>query len=187
MMCRRYSQPLLVAGSLALAVGLAACNSNNGNSNAANRPNDRIEGNADVAGTTGASNQPGTDQAAQTPMTVTGCLQKTGGLVSDYVLTERISTTPVGTKGSSASPGKVESEEEKAAEHSYRLSGNTDNLKNLVGHQIRVIGTLSDRADLPKDKGADSTPTAIKKGDLAQIDVSSFDDVAPNCGARAKK
>src|SRR5262245_28202094 len=113
MICRRYAQPFLVAGSLALAFAGAACGSDSGNSSA-NRP----------IGTTGAADQRPADKPTPAAMTVTGCLQKTGGLTTDYILTERINTSPVGTHGASAPSGKVEAEEEKAAEHSYRLSGN---------------------------------------------------------------
>jgi hypothetical protein len=175
MMRRRYAQPLAVAGALAFALAGAACN------NADNRSNAR----GDVVGTSGSA-----DKNA-TPMTVTGCLQEGNGIGRDYILTEHISTSPVGTNGA-ANGAKVEREETKAAEHSYRLSGESDHLKKLVGHQVRITGTLADKANIAKDtpgtsgaKDANASDRKeIKEGDLAKIDVKSVDDVSANCGRK---
>jgi hypothetical protein len=96
---------------------------------------------SETKGTSGTSGG-----ADKTPMTVTGCLQETKGITGSYLLTQANAgssgSAPVGTSGSS-SRSEVEQKQMMAAKKSFQLSGETDELKNLVGHRIRVIGVLS--------------------------------------------
>jgi hypothetical protein len=147
---------------------------------------------------------------AQTPVTLTGCLQKGDGRA--FILTEiNSSQLSVGTSGSSPSTGTVEGEQVRAAAHAYRLQTDDDKaLEALVGHQVRVYGTLTERADLPRGQvapgaeptntnhpgsasaredtgrstasGNDRPTTKIEEGDLARIAVASIDRVADACG-----
>jgi len=124
----------------------------------------------------------------KTPLTLTGCLQKTGGITGDYILAQAStgkSTAPVGTSGSAESNDAVGQRQLNAAEHSYRLSGESDQLKDLVGHKISVSGTLADRGDLPSGKRTDDKDATsgrdIGTSDLAKVDVMSVQDVSANC------
>lgn len=125
------------------------------------------------------------------PITLTGCLQKSGGLTSLYVLTQvNEPTRSVGTSGSAQSqPGAVEQEQMREAKHAYRLDGDKDQLGNLVGKQVKVEGTIAENSDLNKraaenrdnsNKGAD-----IDTDDLAKVDVTSIAAVSNACGNSA--
>jgi hypothetical protein len=70
-------------------------------------------------------------------------------------------------------------------------------LKNMIGHEIRVTGTIAELSDLespatpalvPGEPGATGTagtlgraPEPIVPNDLTKIDVTSVDDVAVSC------
>src|SRR5262249_767289 len=118
----------------------------------------------------------------------TGCLQKTDGLVGEYILAQATpanGTAPIGTSGSSESAATVGQRQQNAAERSFRLSGESDQLKDLVGHKIIVSGTVADRGvsaegKKPEDKDANSGRN-IDTRDLAKVDVKSVQDVSPNC------
>ena len=148
----------------------------------------------------------------QTPVTVTGCLQKGDGRA--FILTEiNRPRASVGTSGSDASGAAVEREQLRAAAHAYRLKSDDDkNLDALVGHQVRVSGTVDEKADLPAQAGADSARsdraasdrttdkrasgdrtaaasgssdrTKIDEGDLASLKVATIDSVADACGGK---
>ena len=79
----------------------------------------------------------------------------------------------------------------RAAAHSYRLSGDRDNLEPLVGKQVRVSGTMAKAADLDThdDNGKlkDRDRTKIDEGDLARVDVASVDSVADACGSKTTR
>jgi hypothetical protein len=146
---------------------------------------------------------------------LTGCLQKGDGRT--FILTEINSPrTSVGTSGSSSSNAAVEREQMRAAAHAYRLESDDDkNLEGLVGHQVRVRGTVAERADLPQARtgqaGAEQRPadqagasdarkneprsetsrmdreTKIDESDLAKIAVASIEGVADACGSGNSK
>ena len=121
-------------------------------------------------------------------LTLTGCLQKTEGITGDYILAQATSgnsSAPIGTSGSSESGAAVGERQLRAAEHSYRLSGESDQLKDLVGHTITVSGTLADRGDLAEgkkteDKDANSGRN-LDTSDLAKVNVTSVQEVSANC------
>ena len=140
-----------------------------------------------AAGTAGtpADTRATSDKA---PLTLTGCLQKTGGITGDYILAQATTgkgTAPVGTSGSAESNDAVAQRQLNAAERSYRLSGESDQLKDLVGHKITVSGTLADRGDLASGKRVDdkdaNSGRDVGTSDLAKVDVMSVQDVAANC------
>jgi len=147
-------------------------------------------------------------------VTLTGCLQKGDGRT--FILTEINSPrTSVGTTGSSSSTGAVEREQMRAAAHAYRLqSDDQKNLDSLVGHQVRVQGTVIERSDLPEGQTSESgrqqaqtspgggndarrnnppsdtridRQTKLDEGDLAKIAVASIEGVADACGNGSRK
>jgi hypothetical protein len=108
------SGKISVACGIALMVGATACN----------RDNSRT---AESRGHEGA------------PINLTGCLQKDSGITSTYILTQvNEPTQSVGTSGTSGSSAQANVDQERAreAKHSYRLSGDDDQLKGLVGKQV---------------------------------------------------
>jgi hypothetical protein len=154
-----------------------------------------ISGNA--PGTSGVTAD--TRAADKETITLTGCLQKTEGITGDYILTQVTSgssAAPVGTSGSANKGTPIEQRQLIAAEHSVRLSGDSDQLKDLVGHQIRVSGTFADRGDLadgkPLDDRSANSGRDVKESDLAKVDVSSAQSIADACrnslaGAKPKR
>jgi len=150
---------------------------------------------ADRAGTPGsvasaaAANGAAADENnARPPISVAGCLQKGDGR-SDYILTG-VSTprTSVGTSGTKPANGDLVAQEHmREAAHSYKLAGDRDTLEPLVGHQVRVTGTVERRSDL-NDHNADGTlkqhdRTKLDEDDLASVHVDSVDQLAASCGA----
>lgn len=145
-----------------------------------------------------AKNAPSERQALNSPIEVTGCLQKEGGLTTTYIVTgvNEPSQKGVGTTGSGAA---VEREQLRSAENSYRVETKDKvDMDSMVGKQVRVSGVMARRADLPDmPAGApDRTGTAgneprtmekIDKGDLAKIDDASIAVVADNCGGHAER
>jgi hypothetical protein len=187
----------LFAGCAVAAALTIGCGQNENDANnrpdAANRPA-QTPGTAGTAGTAADSRK-----EDKNPMTVTGCLQETKGMTGSYVLTQAnagsSSSAPVGTSGSTGSSSEAEQKQMTAARKSYRLSGETDQLKNLVGHQIRVTGVLSDRGDLAQSNPtADKNPSTnerakardIDDSDLPTIDVTTVSNVADSCGTKGK-
>lgn len=205
---------IVAACALGLALSAWACGGNNGNANdtAASNPTAQpAAAGADRAGTPGATagaadangtarpagtSGVGADTAAKAePISLTGCLQKgSGTLRSDYVLTEaNMARTPVGTSGAAANPKSdvVGKEQMRAAEHSYRLDGDRDELDKLVGKQVRVSGTVEKRSDL-NEHNADGTVkerdrTKIADSDLAQVKVDTVASIADACGKGAPR
>ena len=158
------SRLLAISCTVALASVVSACNGNRANSNQAR----------------------GHEGAA---INLTGCLQKSGGLTSSYVLTQvNEPTRSVGTSGSSQ-PDVVKQEQMREAKHSYRLDGDDDQLGNLVGKQVRVEGTVSENSDLNKraseDRKDTDKPADIDTGDLAKVKVNSISAMSDSCGSSA--
>ncbi|HEX7798429.1 MAG TPA: hypothetical protein VF456_28895, partial [Vicinamibacterales bacterium] len=89
-------------------------------------------------------------QAVNSPITVTGCLQKEGGLTTTYIVT-RMNEPPQKGIGTAGNGTAVEREQLREAENSYRVSprDNVD-MESMVGKQVRVNGTIAKRADLPE-------------------------------------
>jgi hypothetical protein len=80
------------------------------------------------------------------------------------------------------------------AEHSYRLEGNTNRLRRIVGHRVRVNGKLEDRGDVTRKettandnangKHSSEREIEIKPSDLPKVEVVAVANVADTCGAR---
>jgi len=102
---------------------------------------------------------------------------------------------PVGTAGSGANAGSpsgdiVGREQHAAATKTYRLDGDSDQLKDLVGKQVRVSGHVTDRGDLGSADHPDTTSGGhvdrdISTKDLARVKVDSIEKVADACGSAA--
>ncbi len=140
----------IAAWTVALAIMIAGCDSGD---------RDRGDVTAGSAGTSGATAAAAADANDPATMTVTGCLERGSG--SDFVLT-RLDTRP--------------RQEGPAA--AYRLSGGPDNLRNWVGHQVRVTGKLEDR-------GGVQSPDAnrqVREGEPAKLEVTSAESVGDACG-----
>jgi len=167
-----------------------------------NASNDRIgNSNATPADRSVAADRTtGTDSAAaqnkQAPITVSGCLQKGG---SNFILT-RVNepTQSVGTSGTNT--GVAEREQMRSAAGAYRIDPTGDvKLDELVGKEIRVVGTVAENADLPKPSNDHAAGTSgdnsdrrnrdeVKAGDLTKIDATSVTTVADACrGAESGK
>jgi len=155
----------VVACGIAVAISSAACNrDNNGRS---------------------ATNESGGHVGA--PINLTGCLQKEGGLTTTYILTQvNEPTQSVGTSGSS-STANVDQERMREAKHSYRLSGDSDQLKDLVGKQVKVDGTIAENSDMTKRRTDTNKPADVDAGDLAKVDVRNIVAVSDACGDAAAK
>jgi hypothetical protein len=147
-----------------------------------------------IAGVSACSNgrdtQTGNDQErsrgrdVETPITVAGCLQKGGA--RSYVLT-RVNqpSDSVGTSGASDS-SVVRREQMRAAAGSYRIDP-ADNmaLDALVGHEVRVTGTVTENADLPRPSDQSgsrgSSPEEIEQSDLTRVRAASVESVRDVC------
>jgi hypothetical protein len=141
------------------------------------------------AGAPGASATADTSRSEASPITVAGCLQKGDG--SDFILT-RINepTQSVGTAGATdtaagrpggAAVGTVEREQLRSAAGAYRVDAPSGvNLTELVGKEVRVVGTIRENMDLPR-ANADRDPVQIKEGDLARIEAASVSQTAAEC------
>ena len=115
------------------------------------------------------------------PINLTGCLQKDGGISTTYILTQvNEPTQSVGTSGSSA-PANVDQERMREAKHAYRLSGDDDQLKVLVGKQVKVEGVIAENSDFKKANDA-AQRADMDTGDLAKVDVKSVAAIADACG-----
>jgi hypothetical protein len=140
--------------------------------------------------TTGASTPPPAAEKheaepAPTPISVTGCLQK--GNRNTYIVTAL--NRPA--HPDSSNPQVVAQEKQAAAREAYRLtSGQTDDLKKLVGKRVHVEGTLKKAADAEVTSSAPAGAAAsheIKQKDLAEVDVSSVQKVANTCGSGSSR
>jgi hypothetical protein len=158
----RLSRSLSGLGVLLLAASVAACSDTG----------------ADRDATTGSAESPAGTSAERSPRTLTGCLQQGDGN-DDFILTQvNEQPGPVATTGENESTA-VQDRQQEAAASSYRLSGGPDNLRDLVGHQVRVTGTIADRGDVQERDRDDE----INQGDLARLDVTAAESVAAACGS----
>jgi hypothetical protein len=123
------------------------------------------------------------------PITLTGCLMRGDGH-NDFVLTK--ANQPVGTSGEAAGAGSIPERTREAAERSYRLDGDNDQLNALIGHRVRVSGTIKDHGDLNASSDTSASNARgtsgeagknqeISESDLAKVDVKSIDSVADSC------
>jgi hypothetical protein len=169
-----WTKTLVLSCGLALAVGAGACNRDEAAD--VDRDTDRLA-------TTGDTAKAGHEGA---PITLTGCLQRGGGL-NNYILTQvnAPSDSPVATSGQ-GSAGDVQREQMREAKHAYALDGNDEGLRELVGKQVRITGTLAETSEL--QRGADATGgdrrdrLELDAGDLAKVDVQGVVQVADACG-----
>ena len=121
------------------------------------------------------------------PITVSGCLQRGSGM-NNYILTQvnSPSETPVATAGKDAGGAAVQREQMREAKHSYALdSGDKDVMRDMVGKQVRVNGTIDEPSDLHKqatDHKDRRNGLDIDAGDLAKIKVQGIVQVAEECG-----
>jgi hypothetical protein len=170
MTIQKFHAPLLPACLLAAALA-AGC----GGNNRADHDNDSTTANSSAKGDEGQA------------VTLAGCLQKGDG--SDFILTQvNTPNQSVGTTGTANDPNAVGQEQLRAAAHSYRLSGNDDQFKGLVGHQVRVQGKIADKSDLSHENaGTAEDKPDIDEGDLARIDVASIESTAPACGTGSNR
>jgi hypothetical protein len=130
---------------------------------------------------------PADQQPVNSPITVTGCLQKEGGLMTTYIVTgtNEPSQRGIGTTGNGTA---VEREQLRAAENAYRVSPKDKvDMGSMVGKQVRVSGVIAKRADLPTPDATTGKDQAremekIDKGDLAKIDDATISVVSDNCG-----
>lgn len=114
--------------------------------------------------------------AADQPITINGCLQKDGG---DYILTQ-INEPPRGES--------VARQDLKEAEHAYRLDAKSisdNSLAALVGHQVRITGTVAKPSDLNNQVGTTgSDQKKLSEHDLAKVDVTAIKNISSDCGNR---
>jgi hypothetical protein len=184
----------IVAACLLAASAAGACSDDNRSTDTTDPANERV-----------ASAPHGHEGA---PMTVTGCLQKGD---DSYIITQVNSPSgePVGTSGSARQGDAVSREQLRAAKHAYALEGGDDDLAPLVGKHVRVVGMMAEASELRAPGArADARPTSesrqdpsahhdkdstaaapsvrerveIEEGDLAQIDVTSVEQLAEVCG-----
>jgi len=188
-MCTRqpFRPQLFAMALLGFAVTLSACGSNDRTASMSdNRP----------VGTSGTA-----ASTAKQPIDLTGCVQKADG---SFVLTQinrpEPNAAPTDKKGDGT---VVEREQLHAAQHAYRLSADKDDdLEKLVGMQVKVRGTVTEKSDLiasdehrgndltvgtsgkqDKSHGSERNSRAkIDTGDLARVDVASIEKVSAGCG-----
>jgi len=157
---------LTMASALALAVTAWACNGNSSRNTARD--------------TNTAAAPEGTS------VSLSGCVQETTGLRGNYILTQ-VNREPrtVGTSGGSGSNDTVGREQRQAAAKRYRLDGDSDQLRGMVGEQVRIAGRVTDNSDLSKDKAAQpndaSADRDISTSDLAKVKVDSISKIADSC------
>lgn len=136
---------------------------------------------------------PADQQAINSPITVTGCLQKEGTVTTTYIVTgmNEPPKTGVGTTGNGTA---VEREQLGEAEKAYRVNAKDHvDMESMVGKQVRVSGTIAKRADLPEPATATSGKNEAKEmekidaGDLAKIDDATISVVSDSCGGHQAK
>jgi hypothetical protein len=131
-------------------------------------------------------------------VTLTGCLQE--GKAGAYILTGLNEPN----QPDSSKPAVVAQEKLAAADAAYRLSSNDhQRFARLVGRRVRIQGNVIRPFDLMVDKSDrdHSTGTAgqsdeikaiesgriIRQHDLAQVEVSSIEQIANACGGHASR
>jgi hypothetical protein len=202
------SKGFVASCGLALAVAAGACSNDSrpqddlGRNSAVTNEGDRADradnrsATADTAdqrrGEMNRDNARGHEGA---PITLVGCLQKGDGL-NNYILTGvNRPAEAVGTTGDVASKGAaaVEREQVRSAHHAFRVAGKDDEMRDMVGKQVRVVGTVEDGSDLWREtrKGENEHGNLdpnrkdridVSESDLAKVDVNSIEQVANVCG-----
>lgn len=152
----RMDSRLVMACGVALAMSSAACNRDAARSDKAR-------------GHVGA------------PINLTGCLQKDGGLTTDFILTQV--NEPSQSVGTSGTAGNVDQERMREAKHSYRVEGDDDQLEKLVGKQVKLEGTVAENSDLQKSKANREPGADIDADNLARVDVVTITAIADACGS----
>jgi hypothetical protein len=186
---------VIASCSLALALSTGACAGDNSPDNDLDR-SAAVTNEGDRADNTAQRGHEGA------PVTVTGCLQQGTGM-NNFILTGvNRPTQSVGTSGSTAASGDaVEREQMRAAHHAYRLEGEDDDFKELVGKQVRVVGTMAEGSELWREtasqkKGEDDHGNLdrsnrdridVEQGDLARVDVDTVEKIAEACGEEGRK
>lgn len=155
----------------ALAIVAGACNTG-----------EREPMNQETGAESPAATAPAGESANQErPVTVTGCLQQGDG--TDFILTQAMEESgPVATSGQTDT-GAVQQQQRQAASRSYRLSGGPENLRDMVGQQVRISGTMEDPGNLQQE-GQQPREGGIDPDDLAEVEVTSAESVARTCGPR---
>jgi hypothetical protein len=156
----------LAAWTVAAAVAIGGCSNGNRDSTAGANAGSKA-----ASGTTPDPNNP-------LVLTVTGCLQRAEG-GNDFILAQASAQpAPVATGGTTES-GAAQRQQEQPASGSYRLSGGPDELRDWVGHQVRVTGAVEARGDR-------QSPGANQAGgrmDPVRLEVTAAESVAATCGA----
>ena len=177
MSSKLWSKAFITGCGLAVAMSAAACNRDE--AAAVDRDTDRLA--ADTARERGHEGA---------PITLNGCLQRGSGL-NNYILTQvnQPAETPVATAGKESSGAAVQREQMREAKHAYELEGDdTDAMRNLVGKQVRVTGTIAETSELRREATETRTAGArregldIDTGDLAKVNVQGIVQVADVCG-----
>jgi hypothetical protein len=164
---RRLASTWVSAGAFAAALSVAACG---GGNHDAERDANPGGSDAPAAGTSG-------ERKEGSPVTLTGCLQQGDGR-NDLILTQvNEQPGPVATSGERET-GAVEDKQRAAAARSYQLSGGPETLRDLVGHQVRVTGTLAEEGEV----ASGDNDREVSEDDLAEIEVRSAESVAETCG-----
>ena len=171
----KWTKSFITGCGLAVALTGTACNRHDAAE--VDRDNDRL-----AADTTKDRGHEGA------PITVTGCLQRGSGL-NNYILTQvnSPSETPVATTGKDASGAAVQREQMREAKHSYALDGDEkDVMRDMVGKQVRVVGTIKETSELHKEAAKTSSDGErrldIDAGDLTKIAVQGIVQLAEECG-----
>jgi hypothetical protein len=178
-----HARPFLAACASAALLTAVACTSN---STTNRRDTDQVKAAPDTLANAKATS--GTAEEEARPIALNGCLQKGDG--SSFILTQ-INEPP---KGETPAQQDV-----KEAEHAYRLNAkqtSDDDWDKMVGHQVRVSGTLARASDVDQQVGTSGSGETksdakdhpkIHEGDLAQIDVADIQMTAASCGGHAMK
>jgi hypothetical protein len=176
MSCAVWSKALMAGGGLVLALSAGACDRNE--SADIDRDTDRL-----------ATTDAGKSGHEGAPITLVGCLQRGSGM-NNYILTQvnSPSDSPVATSGQGAAGGDaVQREQMREAKHAYVLDGEGDQLRDLVGKQVRVTGTVEENSELRRETNKRNDADRregldIDAGDLAKVDVQGVVQIADVCG-----
>jgi hypothetical protein len=117
----------------------------------------------------------------ETPITVSGCLQRDDD--GDFLLT-RVNRPAEKNVGSAGTPAEVEREQLRQAWATYEVEPADDvHIDNMVGKEVQIVGTIERSADFPKAEAqADPDDRAkVKDGDLTEVKASSASVIAETC------
>jgi hypothetical protein len=117
----------------------------------------------------------------ETPITVSGCLQRDDD--GDFLLT-RVNTPAEQNVGSTGSPAAVEREQLRQAWATYQVEPEGDvRFDEMVGKEVRVVGTIGRSAEYPKAEAqADADDRAtVDTDDLTEVKATSASVIADTC------